>query len=794
MAIEDNIPGQEQEDLTITDREKQPSASSNEPVDVVVEGEEPPVEAPVEDNFYKNLVEEIDERDLKKLAAQLISDFNNDKETRKEWEQTYTKGLELLGFKYNFQTRPFKGASGVTHPLLAEAVTQFQAQAYKELLPPEGPVRTQIIGVQNQEREDQATRVADFMNYMLTEKMEEYTPEFDQLLFYLPLAGSAFKKIYYDEVMERAVSKFIPAEDLVVPYYVTNLKDCERITHVIKMTENEIKKKQVAGFYRDIELSPPQDKRTDLQRKYDELEGVSKTGDFENTYSILEMHVDLDIEDEDNVKIPYIVTMDEQSQEILSIYRNYKKEDPKQQKINYFVHFKFLPGLGFYGFGLIHMIGGLSTAATSALRQLLDSGTLSNLPAGFKSRGMRIRDDEQPIQPGEFRDVDAPGGNIKDQFQLLPFKEPSAVLYQLMGYCVEAGQRFAGIASMQVGDGNQQAAVGTTIALLERGARVMSAIHKRLYYSMKQEFSILSRVFAEYLPPIYPYDVYGGERTIKQSDFDDRVDVLPVADPNIFSMAQRITLAQTQLQIAQTNPQIHNIYEAYRRVYNALGTKQIDEILLKPEKPTPKDPAIENMEGLQMKLPKAFAEQDHDAHIMAHKMFMQSRMVQINPPVYALFQGHISEHISLKATMEAYIMAKQDPQLAQLEQQDPEHFRMQVDALIAKRVNELTMQLIQEENGSQQQDPLVALKQRELDLKAMDIQRRSQYDVEKLDQQQSQFEDKLDQDQEKLEVLSKMQAQRLGVNIQNTLMKEHNKNMQHKANLKSNAENKSKKE
>ena len=632
------------------------------------------------------------------------------------------------------------------------------------------------------------------MNYMLTEKMEEYTPEFDQLLFYLPLAGSAFKKIYYDEVMERAVSKFIPAEDLVVPYYVTNLKDCERITHVIKMTENEIKKKQVAGFYRDIELSPPQDKRTDLQRKYDELEGVSKTGDFENTYSILEMHVDLDIEDEDNVKIPYIVTLDEQSQEILSIYRNYKKEDPKQQKISYFVHFKFLPGLGFYGFGLIHMIGGLSTAATSALRQLLDSGTLSNLPAGFKSRGMRIRDDEQPIQPGEFRDVDAPGGNIKDQFQLLPFKEPSAVLYQLMGYCVEAGQRFAGIASMQVGDGNQQAAVGTTIALLERGARVMSAIHKRLYYSMKQEFTILSRVFSEYLPPVYPYDVYGGERTIKQADFDDRVDVLPVADPNIFSMAQRITLAQTQLQIAQTNPQIHNIYEAYRRVYNALGTKQIDEILLKPEKPTPKDPAIENMEGLQMKLPKAFAEQDHDAHIMAHKMFMQSRMVQINTPVYALFQGHISEHISLKATMEAYIMAKQDPQLAQLEQQDPEHFRMQVDALIAKRVNELTMQLIQEENGSQQQDPLVALKQRELDLKAMDIQRRSQFDAEKLDQQQSQFEDKLDQDQEKLEVLSQMQAQRLGVNIQSTLMKEHNKNMQHKANLKSNAENKSKKE
>ena len=775
MAIEDNIPGQEQEDLNVTDREMQPVGSANEPVDVVIEGQEPPAEEPVEDNFYANLAEEMDERDLQDLAIQLISDYKNDKETRQDWEESYTKGLDLLGFKYTTQTRPFQGASGVTHPLLAEAVTQFQAQAYKELLPPEGPVRTQIIGVQNSDREDQAQRVQDFMNYMLMERMDEYTPEFDQLLFYLPLAGSAFKKVYYDEVMERAVSKFIPAEDLVVPYYLTDLRDCERITHIIKMTENEIRKQQVAGFYRDIDLKQPQNKTTDIQQKYDEIQGVRKAAEGEDTYTILEMHVDLDIEDEDNVKIPYIVTIDEDSQEILSIYRNYKKEDPKASKINYFIHYKFLPGLGFYGFGLIHMIGGLSTAATSALRQLLDAGTLSNLPAGFKARGMRIRDDQQPIQPGEFRDVDAPGGNIKDQFQLLPFKEPSAVLQQLLGYCVEAGQRFAGIANMQVGDGNQQAAVGTTIALLERGAKVMSAIHKRCYYAMKQEFKLLARVFSEYLPPIYPYDVYGGERTIKQTDFDDRVDVLPVADPNIFSMAQRITLAQTQLQIAQTNPQIHNVYEAYRRVYSALGTKNIDEILLKPEKPTPKDPAIENMEGLQMKLPKAFAEQDHDAHIMAHKMFMQSRMVQINPPVYALFQGHIAEHISLKATMETYVAMKQDPNYAQLEQIDPNAFRIEADALIAKRITELTMGLLQEESAATQQDPLVALKQRELDLKAADIQRRAQFDAEKLDQQQAQFEDKLDFDEEKVQAQQQMQAQRLGVNIQNTIMKEQNK-------------------
>ena len=761
---EEEISLQETEDLGVTDKENP---------EVVIEGEEPVVEDAPEDDFAKNLAEDMDERDLEDLASQLISDFKNDKETRSDWEDSYTKGLDLLGFKYTVQTRPFQGASGVTHPLLAEAVTQFQAQAYKELLPADGPVRTQVIGKVDLEKEEQATRVKDFMNYMITEQMEEYTPEFDQLLFYLPLAGSTFKKIYYDEVLERAVSKFVPAEDLVLPYYTTSLVDCERITHVIRMTDNEVRKNQVAGFYRDIDLTQAENTQSDIKSKYNSLEGVSKSSEADDTRTILEMHVDLDLEDDNNVKIPYIVTIDDTTQEILSIYRNYKEQDRKMKKINYFVHYKFLPGLGFYGFGLIHMIGGLSTAATSALRQLLDAGTLSNLPAGFKARGMRIRDDDQPIQPGEFRDVDAPGGNIREQFQLLPFKEPSATLFQLMGFCVDAGKRFAGIADMQMGEDSANRAVGTTIALLERGARVMSAIHKRLYYGMKQEFKILARVFSEYLPPEYPYDVFGGERTIKQKDFDDRIDILPVADPNIFSMSQRVTLAQTQLQIAQTNPGIHNIYEAYRRVYTALGTKQIDELLIKPENPTPKDPAIENMEGLQMRLPKAFPEQDHEAHIEAHKTFMQSRMVQINPQVYALFQGHISEHISMLSTIEIMGVMRQDPQMAQLEQQDPEQFQAMAASQIAKRVNALTTQLLQQEGG-QQQDPLVALKQRELDLKAMDIQMKAKKDEMKMDQQQEQFEDKMDLDSEKLQQDKQLAEARLKAQLLRDQSKKQN--------------------
>jgi len=736
------------------------------------EGEEEVTEESEQD-FYANIAEDIDDKALSQLASDLISEYDSDRESRKDWEDTYRNGLDLLGFKYKSTTQPFKGASNVTHPLLSEAVTQFQAQAYKELLPSDGPVKTKIVGLQNEQTEAQAQRVKDFMNFQIMEKMEEYTPEFDQLLFYLPLAGSAFKKIYYDSVLERAVSKFIPAEDLVVPYYATDLKDAPRITHVLKQSENDLLKKMAAGFYRQVDLMKPQKKENKIQDKYNELEGIKPVESKDYIYNILEMHVDLDLsdyiaendEDKINIKIPYVVTIEEGTRQILSIYRNYREGDNKFTRKEYFSHYKFLPGLGFYGFGLIHMIGGLSRTATTALRQLLDAGTLSNLPAGFKSRGMRIRDDDQPIQPGEFRDVDAPGGNIRDQFQLLPFKEPSTTLFNLLGFCVDAGRRFASIADNQVGDGNQQAAVGTTIALLERGSRVMSAIHKRCYYAMKQEFKLLGQIIAEYLPPEYPYAVYGAERVIKVVDFDDRVDILPVADPNIFSMSQRVTLAQTQLQIAQSNPQLHNLHEAYRRVYEALGTKEIPQILKPEQKPFPKDPAIENMEALQMLPMTAFPDQDHDAHIAAHSAFMRTRMVQINPMVYANLQGHISQHVSMKASAEVMAMMQQDPNLMAMAQQNPQAFQSMYNSEVAKRIAQITAELAQNETmmDAQKSDPVIMLKQRELDLRAMDLQRRAQEGTMKIEQNQDQFDEKLDFDKLKLETQDEQSDKRLEV-------------------------------
>ena len=716
MAIEDNNPIDNEEEIDV---EEEATVTFEDPEDAVEE------EA-AEQDFYANIAEDMDERVLNQLSSDLISDYQKDKESRKDWEDGYLKGLDLLGFKYVEQNRPFRGAAGVTHPLLAEAVTQFQAQAYKELLPSDGPVKTQVLGLKTDETTEQANRVKDFMNYMIMEKMEEYTPEFDQMLFYLPLAGSTFKKVYYDAMLERAVSKFVPAEDLVVPYYATDLKEAPRITHVIRQSENDLLKKMASGFYREVELMKPQTKDDTIKDKYRSLEGTKKTETDDMMYSILELHVDLDLSDyisdneEDSlgIKIPYIVTIEESSREVLS-----------------------------------------------ALRQLLDAGTLSNLPAGFKSRGMKVRDDDQPIQPGEFRDVDAPGGNIRDQFQLLPFKEPSQTLFNLMGFCVDAGRRFALTTDTAVGEGNQNAAVGTTIALMERGSRVMSAIHKRCYYAMRQEFKLLSKVIAEYLPPEYPYAVYGADRIIKSVDFDARVDVLPVADPNIFSMAQRVTLAQTQLQIAQTNPQLHNLHEAYTRVYEALGTKQIPE-LLKPEvKPFPKDPAIENAEALQMKIAQAFPEQDHDAHIAAHSAFLRTRMVQINPPVYALLQGHISQHVSFKAQKEVMAMMQQDQQMMMMAQQNPQQFQVMMDSEVAKRIAQITSELAQAESQQDgaKQDPLIMLKQRELDLRAMDMQRRAETDALRINNQDEQFEDRLDFDKVKLEVNDEQSDERLEV-------------------------------
>ena len=763
MAVEKNND-------TIVAEEEITEQPEGLPPEVVVEGEEEVAETPEQD-FNANLAEEMDDSTLKSMATDLIDEYKKDKVSRKEWEDAYIKGLDLLGTKYTEVTKPFKGASGVTHPLLAESVTQFQAQAYKELIPSDGPVRTQIVGLQTPATEQQADRVKEYMNYLLMEKMEEYTTDMDQMLFYLPLSGSTFKKVYYDEMLGRPVSKFIPAEDLVVPYFASDLKDCERITQSMKMTQNEVIKKQAAGFYRDIELIKGNTEPDPLQQKLNELEGVKKTGS-DYLHNILEVHVDLNLDDYEKfddeakkIKIPYIVTIDEGSAEILSIYRNYRPNDPSYQRTEYFVHYKFLPGLGFYGFGLTHMIGGLSRAATQSLRQLIDAGTLKNLPAGFKSRGIRVRDDDQPIQPGEFRDVDAPGGNIRDQFFNLPFTEPSTTLYNLLGFVVQAGQKFAAITDNNIGNDVQNRAVGTTIAMMERGSRVMSGVHKRCYYAMRLEFKMLGKICNEFLPPEYPYDVYGGPRQIKATDFDQRVDIIPVADPNIMSMSQRVTLAQTQLQIAQSNPAMHNLHEAYRRVYEALGTKQI-ETLLKPapKQPEPMDPAKENARALQMKFATAFEFQDHDAHIAAHMAFMQSRMVQINPPVYALLQAHVSDHVSFKARREVMEQLAEDPQMMQLQQTDPEQFQIRFDNAVATAAAEITEQLVRGEMAAQKkEDPLVRIKQQEVDLRAMDLQRKAQETQFKAEQDAIQEQARLDFEYDRLAQQDQQSDERLDV-------------------------------
>jgi hypothetical protein len=734
-------------------------------------------------NHFDNLAELLPDDILDPLGAELYDNYSEYKSSRQDWEKAYTDGLDLLGFKYERRTQPFRGASGVTHPVLAEAVTQFQALAYKELLPAEGPVRTQVIGLNTREKEDQANRVKDFMNYQVMDVMKEYEPEFDQMLFYLPLSGSTFKKVYYDSLMQRAVSKFIQAEDLVVPYNATSLDDAEAIMHLIRISENDLRKQQVAGFYKDVDLGEPGDvQESKLETKEKQLEGIRK-GKQEDVFTLIECHVNIDLEGfEDRtpngeitgIKLPYIVTIEENSRQILSIRRNFNANDPLKQKIQYFVHFKFLPGLGFYGFGLIHMIGGLSRTATAALRQLLDAGTLSNLPAGFKQRGIRVRDDAQPIQPGEFRDVDAPGGNLRDAFLPLPFKEPSTTLLQLMGIVVQAGQRFASIADLNVGDGNQQAAVGTTVALLERGSRTMSAIHKRLYASLKQEFKLLSRVFSLYLPPEYPYDVVGGARVIKQADFDDKVDVIPVADPNIFSQTQRISLAQTQLQLAQSNPQIHNLYETYRKMYEALGVRDIDRILNVPPKPMPKDPAQEHIDALAAQPFQAFRGQDHRAHMTAHLNFMETNFARNNPMIVGSLQKNILEHISLMALEQVELEFRQ--QLMQIQQmtqnpqmlQNPQaqmqvqQLQMQIEARKAILIAEMMDEFMKEEKKITSQfdnDPLAKLKARELDItaqnnaiRAKEAESRLNLDKMKALMNQSNTQEKLQQNEDLAEL------------------------------------------
>ena len=734
------------------------------------------------DDFYANLAEEMPDRELGRIASELLGEFDANKASRQEWEDAYANGLELLGFSYEERTQPFRGATGVTHPLLAEAATQFQAQAFNELLPASGPVRTAIIGSETREKQQQSDRVRQFMNYYITNVMEEYPPELDQMLFYLPLAGSTFKKIYYDETMDRAVSKFVPVEQLVVPYETSDLETCPNITQVLRMPLNDLRKKQVAGFYLDMDVLPAQSDLGTVTSEIERIDGVSPSQiDYDCT--LLECHVDLDLEgyedkDEEGeptgIKVPYVVTISQDNGQILSIRRNYNEGDETKKKIQYFVHYKFLPGFGFYGLGLIHTIGGLSRTATAALRQLIDAGTLSNLPAGFKARGLRIRDDDDPLQPGEFRDVDAPGGAIRDSLMPLPFKGPDQTLFNLLGFVVDAGRRFATITDMKVGDGNQQAAVGTTLALIEQGSRVMSAVHKRLHYAMRLEFKILSRVMAESLPPEYPYAVEGAESAVKQTDFDDRVDVLPVSDPNVFSQAQRITLAQTKLQLAGAAPEMHNMHEVYRDMYDALGVKDVDRIMrrIPDEEPTPKDPAQENIDAMDMIPLKAFEGQEHQAHIMAHMVFGSTPMVAGMPAMAMALQKHIMEHVQIAAREQAAVVFLQGRQQAGGAPASEEEM-MQIEGLTAQFVAEgmqQVQQLSQQVSG-QGPDPLVKLKEQELQIRAQSEQADAQNDAAKLNLEAQGQQMRADQFQQRLASQERQTAARIDAAMQREFIK-----------------------
>ena len=723
-------------------------------------------------NFTSNLAEVLDESYMQSLSNELIEKIEADKSSRDDWEQSYTKGLDLLGFKYEERTRPFRGASSVNHPMLAQAVTQFQAMSYVELLPSDGPVRTQVVGANSTQLQQAAERVKDYMNYEITHNMEEYNPEMDQLLFQLPLSGSAFKKIYFEETLNRATSKFIPAEDVIVPYGASDLESCERITQVIKMSMNDLRKKQVSGFYLDVELqSYESDEYTSgVQEKKDQIDGT-KSDYLSDMAELYEIHVDLDIEgfedinpktlEPSGIMLPYIVTIDRTSGKVLSIYRNYNQTDPLRKKNEYFVHYKFLPGLGFYGFGLIHMIGGLTRTATSALRQLLDAGTLSNLPAGFKSRGLRVRDDDQPLQPGEFRDVDAPNGIIREALLPLPYKGPDQVLLQLLGVCVDAGKQFAAVADMQLSEiGSSQTPVGTTMALMERGTKVMSAVHKRLHYAQKKEFNLLANIFKLTLPPVYPYNVSGGPREIKVLDFGDAIDILPVSDPNIFSMSQRVTLAQNQLQLAQSNPQIHNLYEAYRRMYLALGVKDVEQILPVPRGPQPQDPAIEHSVVLKGANLQAFPQQNHELHIKAHRFFMSSVLVKTNPMALLNLTSHIMQHVSLLATqvVDQALVEEAEKLRAQFGDQIPpeqiQALQMQRAIKIDEEIAKITEQMVVEEAESMQDqntDPLVLLKQQELALRQAQIEMDAQLKGEQQGLRENQFDYKQTLDAQKLQ-------------------------------------------
>ena len=733
-------------------------------------------------DFNSNLVNFIEEGVLQKLASDLISSIESDKQSRSEWEKTYKDGLQYLGMKFDeSRSQPFEGSSGVIHPILAEAVTQFQAQAYKEMLPARGPVKTEIIGARTIDTENQAERIQEFMNYYIMNVMEDYDPELDMLLFYLPLAGSAFKKVYFDFATNKAVSKFIPPEDLIVPYEAADLSSAERVTHAISMSFNEVKKQQITGFYANVDI-PEDDYTTDeseVQQEIDEIQGIKSSYKEDRNRTIYEIHTVLDLEGFEDLdgmgtptglKLPYIVTIDEASRKVLAIRRNYLEFDPLKNKINYFVQYKFLPGLGFYGLGLSHMIGGLSKASTSILRQLIDAGTLANLPAGFKARGMRIRDEDEPLQPGEFRDIDTTGGSLRENLIPLPIKEPSNVLMQLLGLLVDSGKRFAAIADMNIGDANAAMPVGTTVALLERGTKVMSAIHKRLHYAQRLEFKLLAKVFAEFLPPAYDFSMGSAPAEIKQTDFDGRVDIIPVSDPNIFSQSQRITLAQELLQMVQSNPEIHGLngmYEAYRRMYAALGVDNVESLIQAPPDMTPRpiDAGTENSMLLLGQPAQAFPGQNHQAHLETHRSLFLTKVVQENPQIQSMIISHCMQHLQFlsaelaQETIPPEVLQRIDQVQAQIMQVSPleaqqigMEIQMILDQFSAPILAELTDNFLQSIGQGTSSDPLVDIRKAELELRDKE-----------LNIEASQFESKQDQRAQEKNIEAELQKQRIDV-------------------------------
>ena len=746
------------------------------------------------DSHDQNLAEVIDDDVLQSMASELIADFKADQESRSDWARAYVKGLDLLGMKVEDRQQPWAGASGVFHPILTEAVVRFQAQAMGEIFPPAGPVRTKIVGKNDTEKKDQAFRVENEMNYLLTEEMSEYRDEMEQMLFKLPIAGSAFKKVYYDPLMERPCSMFVPSEDFVVSYGASDLKTCPRYTHVMKKTSNEVLQLQVNGFYRDVDLPDPEPDYSDIKQKYDELDGEDAVIEDDDRHTILEMHVDMNMpeefDDPDGIARPYVITIDKTSSEILSIRRNWYEDDEKKKKRMHFVHYRYLPGLGFYGTGLIHLIGGLAKSATSILRQLIDAGTLSNLPAGLKARGLRIKGDDAPLMPGEFRDVDVPGGAIRDSITFIPYKEPSSVLYSLLGNIVEEGRRIGSVADVQVGDTNPQAPVGTTLALMERSMKVMSGVQARLHAALKQELRILAKIIHDNMSAEYSYDMDGDfDRT---KDFDGRVDVIPVSDPNAATMSQRVMQYQAALQLAQQAPQLYDMGKLHRQMLEVLGISEAAEIIKLPDDIKPKDPVSENMAILKQEPVKAFMYQDHEAHIQVHMSAMQDPKIQqivgqspFAGAIQSAMASHITEHVAYQYRKEIQLqlgveMPSEDQPLP--EDTEEEISRLAADAaqkLLGKNQAEVAQQKAEEAA----KDPLTVIQQREIAIKEQELKHKIEMDRASLDLDATTKIGNLDLQAERIKSENKRAGASIGARIATELDKEQRKDKREGAKL-----------